>query len=284
LTRSEAILANTIAVERGSRFRFDISRIIRRFTYAFDMPDPKSSVMDQTPWDRAAQICRNKLTGQVQGQYVQRYSAQSLQRRWEEAHRDWVTEHFQCAKSLILGQQEKGQESILSLHERVFTNWEKFNALKQTINAASKSRKPALPVVLGLGLVTIIVTLLISASTGLTPAVSLFVMGPIAGMAGAVTRSILNAGDLENPLSYTLLFGALCGLMVSALDLAAQLSAVDEIGNIKHISYSILLIAFVGCAAGFAFDRTLKQLAQGELKSSKAETRIHREADPQQDM
>ena len=112
-----------------------------------------------------------------------------------------------------------------------------------------------------------IVVVLLAAANGFTPSADLlFGIGPVAGMAGALTRSFTSLEDGGHSVIVTLLFGAVSGLMVSLVYLVAQLSAAGGTGEIKQLAVAVVWMAATAFGAGFVFDRTLKQLAEGKLR------------------
>jgi hypothetical protein len=135
----------------------------------------------------------------------------------------------------------------------------------------ARRQRPKWRAVLGQFLVLAVVGILVAGNGGTLWAALLFGVGPVAGSAGAVTRSLTSQGDADSPqIVTTVLFGAVSGLIVSLIYLIAQFSAAGAADQIKPIA--IIWITVTALGAGFAFDRTLKKLAEGQLKPGGKET------------
>jgi hypothetical protein len=137
---------------------------------------------------------------------------------------------------------------------------------RREIRERAQKRKPAQRAALGLVLVIMVVAILVAANGSTWSAALLFGIGPFAGAAGGVTRSVLLSEEEDRPEISTLLFGAVCGLIVSLVYLVAQFSASGGTGEIKQMVVAIVWMAVTAFGAGFAFDRTLKELMKGKLK------------------
>jgi hypothetical protein len=92
----------------------------------------------------------------------------------------------------------------------------------------------------------------------------LYLIGPVAGTAGALMRSIWPQADPGVPLVTTVAQGFVAGLVAAVLYLLAQLSTA---ANAEHVTAIALLFALVvGMTAGFTFDKVFRKMAQSEVE------------------
>jgi hypothetical protein len=92
----------------------------------------------------------------------------------------------------------------------------------------------------------------------------LYLIGPIAGTAGALMRSIWTHAEKPRPILETVAMGFVAGLTAAVLYLLAQLSTAI---NAEHVTAVALLFALaIGMTAGFTFDNVFRRMERSQVE------------------
>ena len=93
----------------------------------------------------------------------------------------------------------------------------------------------------------------------------LYLIGPVAGAAGAMTRTIWRPTESEASIIATLGKGFAAGATAALLYLLAQQSTIRDADQVSSIS--LLFALAIGVLAGFTFDKVLARMADAEIRT-----------------
>ena len=95
------------------------------------------------------------------------------------------------------------------------------------------------------------------------PLFLLCLIGPLAGAAGAITRSVWKPSDSNEPVA-TFAKGFMAGATASVLYLLAQMATVAQVTQISPVAMFIALA--IGLLAGFTFDKVFTRMAETDVR------------------
>jgi hypothetical protein len=95
------------------------------------------------------------------------------------------------------------------------------------------------------------------------PEFLLYLIGPVAGAAGAITRTLWKPSESSASIAITFAKGFMAGGTATVIYLLAQLATVADVSQIRSVSMLIALA--VGLLAGFTFDRVFARMADADV-------------------